>query len=277
MWRTLVFVGLLAGLNAHAVEPAAKRESPDSKRVEAQAEQQARIQALARRGRDGTYQQLLAASKSRPITSIAAANGTRVQLTAAQADAVSREASIDLAALGFTAADVTAYRKRNVDLFDVARRFYSGSTSFAERALMADTVVIATAGKVIEGRSRLDGFLSSWPYTVVRTLKGSRAAGDTIYLPRKSGITANSQRLHVSSEPDVTPGKRYLLVLSKNTYEQRVAQKQKQAEAGFNALPYLIYEISGDGTLLGGPQPNKWGSNPKDVAEVESDLKKLSL
>lgn len=45
-----------------------------------------------------------------------------------------------LAAVGFTAADLTAYRKRNIELFDIASRVFTARGSSAEQMLMADTV-----------------------------------------------------------------------------------------------------------------------------------------
>lgn len=274
MWRTLVLVTACGVFMAPAfATPAA---AGDAKRTQAQLDQQASIQALSQRGKLSAYQQVLATAKGWKITPTTDATGKRVQLSAEQTDAVMREAAIDLTSLGLTAADVTAYRKRGVDLYDVVTRFFSGSTTAAEQMLMADTVVIATAGE-LDNRARLDGYLSAWPYTVVKTLKGSRATGDTIYIPRKSGKTSDGMMLDVSSEPSVTPGTQYLLVLSKNLYEQRTVQKNKQIEVGFSGLPYLMYEVSKDGSLKPGPQPVRSKNNPKDIKSIIADLEKTAL
>ncbi|ALN92913.1 hypothetical protein LG3211_3976 [Lysobacter gummosus] len=82
--------------------------------------------------------------------------------------------------------------------------------------------------------------------------------------------------MDVSSDIAVTPGKTYLLVVSKNRYEQIVAQNKKQAEVGFNALLFLAYEITANGALLPGPRPTLFGESPKDVKTAENDLAKLS-
>ncbi|MEI2430661.1 hypothetical protein RDV84_15580 [Lysobacter yananisis] len=266
MWRTLVIVAALGGLAATArVDAAPKEPTAESRRQEAQKGQQDRIQALTRRGRLTTYQQLLGSDSVRSADS----------KTAAQTEAFTRDAAIDLAALGFTAADVKSYRGRNTDLFDIAYRFFVGTTTTpAEQMLLADTVVIATAGDVRAGKARTDGFLSEIPFTVVKSLKGNRAIRDVILLPRNSGPTGKDTEQIDFSEAKFTPGKNYLLVLSKNWYEQYVAMAKKQPESHFTALPYLAYEVSPDGALLSGPKPALSGVAPKDLRSIEAELKR---
>lgn len=277
MWRTLVFVAIYGCGSAIAFAAAPIALTPESRlAAEAQAQQQARIEALARRGRLDNYQKLLGAGRVRVDGLATDVTGRSIPLTTAQLDAMSREAAINLAALGFTASDVAAYRRKNVDLFDVVHRLHSGRSSSAEQMLMADIVVIATAGEVMDGRTRLDGFLSATPFTVEKSLKGSRATGDIIYIPRKSGVTPEGL-LTVTSDIAATPGKKYLLVLSRNAYEQSLAQNKKQNEIGFNASPYLVYEVAGNGALLDGPRPTLSGFNPKSLTSAEDDLKKFSL
>lgn len=277
MWRTLVFIGALAGSSAHAQEGGSKKEPPSASslaeaRAEAQTKEKNRVQALSRRGLLSNYQQLLGAGKV-PATT----KGRSIQLNTQQAEAASRVTAIDLAALGFTASDVTNYRGHKTDLFDVAFRLFRGRTSPIEQMMLADTVVIATAGKVEDNRTRVDGFLSATPYAVVKSLKGSRAPGDIVYIPSKSGPQPGGLYLSVSSDIQVTPGRKYLLVASKNWYEQRVAEDNKQAQSSFNVAPYLVYEISDNGALLPRPQPTIFGETPKDIQSVENDLRNLAV
>jgi hypothetical protein len=213
------------------------------------------------------YQQLMGAGSVRSAAS----------KTAAQTEAFTRDAAIDLAALGFTAADVKSYRARNIDLFDVAHRFFVDTTTTpTEQMLLADFVVVATAGEVHADRNRLDGFLSEIPFTIVKSLKGSRVKGDVIRVPRNSGPLPNGLERRDFSDVQFTPGKQYLLVLSKNWYEQYVSLGKKQPESRFTALPYLAYEVLNNGALLSGPRPTISGAAPKDLKSVESELAKLS-
>ncbi|MGO1069253.1 hypothetical protein [Lysobacter sp. CA199] len=203
--------------------------------------------------------------------------GQSAPSNAEQAEAASRIAAINLAGLGFSASDVKVYRERKLDLFDMAYRLFQDVNSTpTEHLLLADTVVIATAHEVDEKKTRVDGFLSATPFTVVRSLKGSRAAGDTVFIPRKSGPLPDHIYKRVSSDIEVTPGKKYLLVLSRNWYEQRVAETAKQAESSFNAIPQLVYEISDNGALLPGPRATLSGETPRDIRSVEADLQSLS-
>lgn len=275
MRRTLVSIGIWGALGTSALAAAPNASDPGIKRAEIQAEQQVRIRALAMRGRQDLYQQLVRVGQAN--TSASESTGHGADLNVDKSQAILREAAINLTALGFSAADVTAYQKRSMDLFDLSRKLFSASATPAEQMLLADTVVLATAGKVADGRPRLDGFLSATHLVIVKSLKGSRAAGDTIYLARKSGSTPDGLFLQVSSEPDLIPGKNYLFVLSRNLYEQWVAEKSKKPDVGYNALPYLIYEVSADGALLPGPQPSRSGANPKDMKSIESDLKKFAI
>lgn len=275
MWRAFTFLGILGAASASALAAAPTVSDPENQRAQVQIEQQLRIEALAMRGRQDFYQQLLKAGQTKaPLPESA---GHRAGLSTGHSRAMSREVAINLAALGFSAADVTAYRKRNIDLFDLSRKLFSASAAHAEQMLLADTVVVATAGKVLDGRPRLDGFLSATPLAVVKSLKGSRTLGDTIYLARKSGKTPDGLLLQVSSEPDLIPDRNYLFVMSRNLYEQWAAEKGKRPDVGYNALPYLIYEVSADGVLLPGPKPSRSCGDPKDIKAVESQLKKFAI
>lgn len=266
MWRKLASMTVIAGLCAFTPLHAAPNESAqDVQRQKAQEHQQQRLQALIKRGRLSSYRQLLATGKVHAG-----------KMSAYQAEMVSRDAAIDLAALGFTAADVTAYKQNGVDLFDVARRFFQGVTSSSEAMLMADTVLVATAGEVQEGRGRTDGFLSEVPFTVVKSLKGTRASGDVIRVPLNSGPLPSGRYLKDFTDTEFTTGRKYLLVLSKNWYEQFVALNKKQAEVQFTALPYDAYEVADNGQLTRRSRTMQAGTAPKDIRSVEAALNGFS-
>ncbi|MGO1072124.1 hypothetical protein [Lysobacter sp. CA199] len=265
MWRALLFATVAVGIGASSPTYAqVKNVVPVTKQQQAQKDQQERLQAVTRRGRLANYQQLLGTGN------------VRVASSASASDAASRDTAIDLAALGFTAADVQTYKKLNIDLFDIAHRFFGGTTSSSEAMLMADTIVIATAGDAQQERSRIDGFLAEIPFTVGKTLKGSRVPGDVVRIPRNSGPLPNGNYQKDFTDIDFVPGKKYLLVLSKNWYEQFVTLTNKQSESSFTALPHDAYEIADDGLLLRRSHSMQVGVNPKDIKSVEADLKSLS-
>lgn len=272
MWRNLVLIGLLASSNAYATDADAKNETrSDSQRKNAQALEVERLQVISGRGLQDAYRALAATGKV-PATG----EGRATKFNPEQVEAASRATAINLAAFGIKASDVRAYGERKVDLFDVGYRLFQGRTSPVEQMLLMDTIVIATAGEVEEGRTRVDGFLSATPFTVLRSIKGSRAPGDVVYMPRKSGPKPGGTYLRVSSDVDVSPGKQYLLAASRNWYEQIVAETKKQPETSFTAAAYLVYEVSDDGSLLTGPRPTLFGEAPKDVQSVVRDLDRLS-
>lgn len=264
MWRNLLFAAATGALCISGTSHAQiKAATPEARRQQAQKDQQDRLQALARRGRLGAYRQLLGTGKASTVLP-------------ANADAASRDAAIDLAALGFTAADVKAYRGRQIDLFDVAHRFFEGITSPAEQMLMADTIVTATAEPTQESRNRIDGFLAEVPFRVAKSLKGSRAAGDIVRIPTNSGPMADGNYRRDFSEAQFVSGKMYLLVLSKSWYEQYVALNKKQTESGFTALPYVAYEITDGNALRRISHALRSGPDPKDIESVRVELRRLA-
>lgn len=268
MWRTLAFVAALSSLGAFTQAQAERIDSASLDRSqELQKKHQRYVDALTRRGKLSTYQQLLGASKA-PASS---------KFSAAKADAYSRDAAFYLAALGFTASDVRTFRGRKIELPNIAYRlFVDTDTTPAEQMLMADNIVIAQAGEVQTGRNRVDGFLSEMPFTVLRSLKGSRSTGDVVRVPRNSGLRSNGIEQKDYADIEFVPTKKYLLVLSENWYQQYVAAQNKQAEPTFTAQPFLAYEVLDDGTLTAGPRGTASGAHPKDVKSVERELKIIS-
>lgn len=276
MLRTLIFVSVLASVTLAApLEAAVADPAVENQRQAARTRQQDLIKTLSRRGLSSNYQQLDGAAKLHSATSATTKAGQTIPPEFAET--ISREAAINLAALGFTSADVATYSKRNIDLFDIVYRVFTARGTSAEQMLMADTVLVVKAGTNESARTRSDSFLSATPFTVVKSLKGTRAAGDIVYVPQDSGVGPDGKSVKYSHELNVTPGATYLLVLSKNLYEQRVAQQNKQPERGFNAMVYLAYQVADDGTLLPTPKPPRTGGIPKDIKAVEKELEVYSL
>lgn len=266
MLRILILIGALGGLGASVPSHAALKDAiAERGRQEVHKNQQERLQALTQRGRIGSFQQLLGTGRMQVASSTGAS------------EAASRDAAIDLAALGFTAADVKAYRARQIDLFDVAHRFFEGITSPTEQMLMADTIVIGTAGQMRGARDRIDGFLTEVPFSVAKSLKGSRTAGDIVHIPMNSGPLPDGNYQRDFSEVQFAYGKKYLLVLSKNWYEQFVAIKKKRAESSFTALPYVVYEIAENNALRRVSRTLKAGPEPENVESVEAELRRLAV
>lgn len=275
MWKNALLVAALAGTNA-APSPtaAADGHAIDNQWRAAWDRQQDSIQALARRGLLNNYAQLEAEAKIRDSSRPAkvASQSVAPELT----ETISREVAINLAALGFTMAEVSAYGRRNIDLFDIANRVFTARGTSAEQMLMSDTVLIAKALTKQTGHTRSDGFLSAVPFTVIKSLKGPRAARDVVYVPQDSGVTPEGRTIAYSHEAEFKPGKTYLLTLSENWYRQRVAQQKKQTEAGFNAMIFLAYEVNRDGSLVSGPKPPRIGGVPTSINSVKSELKATS-
>lgn len=279
MWRSLVLAAALGVPVACAAQAPLDPAVWESQLAKSRAWQDKRIQALSRRGRLDDYRDVLQAGSVRRTGPFTDVGGRSFALTAAQLaqrdESATRASAIELAAAGFTAADVAAYRRRGIDLLAIAG---GPIRSLADQMLMADTVVIATAGELETGRKRVDGFLSATPFTVVESLKGSRAPGDIVRTPRQSGPTGNGTELWVSSDIQATPGTTYLLVLSRNQYEQLMAEAGHGTQSGFNALIYCVYEVTSDGGLRPGPMHMRGfaGKDPKDIASVRRDLAKYS-
>lgn len=234
--------------------------------------QSGRSQELSKRGRLDEYQQLLAITKP-SSGSFATVKGSRQALTKADL----REAAFNLASLGFTAADVMAYRERGIDLFGAADNLNKAQSTSEEKLLLADTVIVAVAGKSEQGRNRMDGFLSAVPLTVLKSLKGTRAPRDIVYLPQASGRAPDGSIVELTSDVNLTAGNTYLLALSKNWYEQRVAGENKHAEPGFNAMLYIAQEATQNGTLLPTPKASRTGTPLESIKAVEAALKKSSV
>lgn len=265
MKNCLILTAVLMAIGATAVAAGQNRQLQGNKQKEAPSGQQERTAALSQRGKLDEYQQLLvistASQRSNTIFS----------------DADRRDAAYQLAALGFSAADVTALRKRNINAFDAASRFYRAGANSSEMMLLADTVIVGVAQKVEQKRKRRDGFRSAIPFSVVRSLKGSRASGDIVYMPKTSGIDADGNFVELSTDIQIIPGKTYFLAFSKNLYEQWVAQENKQTEPGFNAMLYIAQEVNKDATLLAKPRTPRSGAPFPTISSAEKELNASSI
>lgn len=276
-----LLVALVSGAAASGMPPMRGIDADRHVRTRAR-QQDERIQALALRGRDGHYRQLVGGAIPREGFGFRAlAPGSDAQAIRDQArfeEIAKREAAIGLAALGYTAPVVAEYRRHGFDLFGMAHRAFSAAATPEEQIVLADTVVVATA---VEDRApstaRADGYLSSLRFEVERTLKGTPVAGDLVHVPQRSGTNPDGSVLRVTSDMRTVPGRRYLLVLSRNAYAQRVAEARRQPEAGFNAYGLLAYEMSDDGALQPLPRASLVGGPPslERVQRVVARLKAL--
>ena len=242
--------------------------------------QQKRIDALAKRGKAKHYEELIRSGI--PRTSFHFTRATVPQNADAKRrmegleEETKREAAINLAALGFTVSDVERYRRQHVDLYEIVDRFFSGETTPEEPMLLADTIVVVKTIKNVTSSTRLDGFRSAISFKVMKVLKGSLVKGDVVCLPQLSGINPDGTTLTDTSDiRDATPGKTYLMVMSRAWYEQWVAERAKRPEVGFNALAFLAFETAMDGSLKPSPRPTIDGKAPKNLKTVEAALKQM--
>lgn len=81
----------------------------------------------------------------------------------------------------------------------------------------------------------------------------------------------------MSSDIRTTLGKRYVLIPSRNEYEQRTTETDKRTETGFNALPCYVREVTANGGLgTGGVHMCSFEALPMDARSARLALKKYS-
>jgi len=136
-----------------------------------------------------------------------------------------------LAAHGFTAEEVRAWRARG---FDPVRYWVlqNGQDSIEGRAVIADEVVVGEVVAVDTHGARLkDGQRSSLHLRVIEGLKGAARPGDRLVMRLTSGTEPDGTFVQANGEPMLLPGlpgsakvgDRYVAFLSEGLYE-RVAR-----------------------------------------------------
>lgn len=273
----------IAGVSAGSVsQEKSNSNATDNYVQERTKQQQSRYRALASRGKAVHYEQLLGsmsrASFGFPASPQNQSLGDR-QLQAKYEKFTEKETAIDLAALSFTASDVAAYRKHNVDLVSIVHRLLMASATPEENLIVADNVLVAKAMPSDSSQTRVDGYRSALVFEVEESLKGRLLEGDIVRIPRRSGKNSDGSIVAVSHDIHSVPGKRYLLVLSKDWYEQKVIEAGKEPEIGFNAAPLLVYDISEGGAIDLQSRsifPMK-GAALRDIQAVKTALKNAAM
>lgn len=264
----------LATISASAAENLLSSPAAADRYVAQRAQQQqARIKALIQRGKYKDYESLEKAILDRSAFNFPA---PRLQQTEALAtrrarfqDITINETAINLAALGYDASDVAEYSKKNVNLLGVAHRLFSASATPQEQTMLADTIVIARAQKSTDSMPRQDGYLTSLPFEVLKSIKGSSQPGNTLSIPLKSGTNPDGTLVTITSEIHTTPGATYLLILSKNWYQQLVAESGLQPSSEASGSIFSVYELADNNALEHRSGDIVAGVPFKSITEVE--------
>lgn len=172
---------------------------------------------------------------------------------AALITAFNREVSNHLAGRGFGTARIRSLQANNIDLLEAARRNVLGQATTAQRAALAEDVVLAEAlssenpggapsGPKVESLG--DGFQTTQRFRVLETLKGDMPVSTEVAI-----------RQHGTSN-DIVPaaGQQFLLFLSRPHYEQESLARGGRPAAGMQGISNAPYAVSGDtlrGTVLG--------------------------
>lgn len=144
-----------------------------------------------------------------------------------------------LAAAGVKPGDVQRARATGVDLFEAASAAIRGVATFDQQAALASDVVVA---EVVQGRQPggADGLGSSVEFRVIETLKGGLEPGSGFMLRQTAGA-----EMDVSTDLRPEAGERFLLLLSRDYYEQLVAEAGRSPIAGAYAhQPTLARDLS---------------------------------
>jgi hypothetical protein len=231
-----------------------------------------RIKALQVRGMASNYASLRTAKLDPSSFDFPVLKQVQTQALADRRDAFEditiNETAINLAALGFNASDITNARRGGIDLAKSTHRLFSASSTPEEQVLLADTVVVARALPALSRSPRQDGFLSELRFEVLESIKGTSSQTDQITIPLRSGTNPDGTILRVTSEPAVVPGETYLLVLSKNWYQQLTVESGKKPSAEPSATAFSVYQLTDDGTLLHHSSEPIVGRAFRSMAEV---------
>lgn len=210
--------------------------------------QRGRENAFARRGlsgRDGQFRALLASSRISP-PGLGRQGATRERLEST----LTTETIHLLLAAGANPGDVRRLRARGVDLFEAASAAIRGEATFAQQATLAPVVVVAEAVQARQADGG-DGFGSSIGFRVVESLKGDLPAGADFVLRQVSGA-----EMDVSTDLRPEAGDRFLLLLSRDYYEQLVAEAGRSPRTGAYAQLLPGFVVRGEHllpTVIGQP------------------------
>ncbi|RXR03466.1 hypothetical protein [Pseudoxanthomonas composti] len=271
--RALLLVACVLAVSQPDIGKCQARATDVSQRAAAQRihQQQQRLKALELRGRARHYASLRRARPGpRPFDLAVPQQGPPRITTDSDSSpqAITAETAINLAALGFDASDVAHAEKAGIDLVKAARHVFSGSPTAQELVLLADTVVVARAVPASPQSPRQDGFLSELRFEVLERIKGTSSSGSQISVPLRSGTNPDGTRLRVTSEPTVVQGATYLLILSKNWYQQLTVESGKRPSTPPSASVLSVYQLGDDGSLLHRSGGSTSGIALRSVTEV---------
>ena len=211
--------------------------------------QRIREAALSRRGANALVAQL------RPLLANAriAPNGLgrNPQMRARLESALNVEVIQLLAAAGLRPADILRNRARGVDVFEAASAAIRGEATFQQQAALAQSIVVAEA---LDQRqtSAGDGFGSTVRFRVVDRLKGDLSPGAEFALRQQS-----TETMDVSTDLRPAAGEQFLLLLSRDYYQQLVAEAGRQGQDAAYAQIMPGYLVSPEGlmpTVIGQPR-----------------------
>lgn len=156
-----------------------------------------------------------------------------------------------LAAAGLRPADILRNRARGVDVFEAASAAIRGEATFQQQAALAQSIVVAEA---LDQRqtSAGDGFGSTVRFRVVDRLKGDLSAGAEFALRQQS-----TETMDVSTDLRPAAGEQFLLLLSRDYYQQLVAEAGRQGQDAAYAQIMPGYLVSPEGlmpTVIGQPR-----------------------
>lgn len=203
--------------------------------------QRGRENAFARRGLSGVDGQLRALAATARIAppGLGRAGATRPRLEAA----LTTETIQFLAAAGVRPGDVQRARAGGVDLFEAASAAIRGVATFDQQAALTSHVVVA---EVVQARQAGggDGFGSSIGFRVIDSLRGPLEPGADFVLRQASGAEKD-----VSSDLRPEVGERFLLLLSRDYYEQLAAEAGQSPMSGAYAQLLPGFLLRGDEVL----------------------------
>lgn len=210
--------------------------------------QRGREAAFARRGltgQDGQFRALVASARIAPA-GLGRDGATRSRLEAA----LTTETIQFLIAAGANPGDVQRTRTRGVDLFEAASAAIRGEASFAQQASLTPILVVAEVVRTRHADGG-DGFGSSIGFRVVESIKGDLQPGADFVLRQASGSA-----MDVSTDLRPAVGERFLLMLSRDYYEQLVAEAGNAPRTGAYAQLLPGFLLRGEEllpTVIGQP------------------------
>jgi len=171
--------------------------------------------------------------------------------------------AVGLTTMGFTATKIRRSQARGRDPIQAMARVTRGGASSEELLLLSDTVVIARTHLGKRSAMLGDGLYSSTDFKVIAVWKGSPKVGESIVIRQWSGRRPDGTTTSISGDLHAAPGTTYLLPLSRNLYEQRVAEHSRKARPVRSG--YLLYGDAHEILVRNGRQVARVRGKPEDL------------